>query len=83
MPVFTAAGAYATYAQATAITVRAEVHLERGIAVTREAVAVLTPQFPRRPWTLLAWREVSRDQSAKQAAGGTNAFPEPPRGERR
>jgi general secretion pathway protein K len=83
MPVFTAAGAYATYAQATAITVRAEVLLERGIAVTREAVAVLTPQFPRRPWTLLAWREVSRDQDARQAAGGTNAFPESPSGERR
>jgi general secretion pathway protein K len=83
MPVFTAAGAYATYAQATAITVRAEVLLERGIAVTREAVAVLTPQFPRRPWTLLAWREVSRDQDAKRAAGGTSAFPEPPSGERR
>ncbi len=83
MPVFTAAGAYATYAQATAITVRAEVQLERGITVTREAVAMLTPQFARRPWTLLAWREVSRDQDARRAADGTKAFPESPSGERR
>ena len=83
MPVFTAAGAYATYAQATSITVRAEVELERGISITREAVAMLTPQYPRRPWTLLAWREVSRDQDARRAADGTKAFPEPPSGERR
>jgi general secretion pathway protein K len=83
MPVFTAAGAYATYAQATSITVRAEVELERGISITREAVAMLTPQFPRRPWTLLAWREVSRDQDARRAADGTKTFPEPPSGERR
>lgn len=83
MPVFTAAGAYATYAQATAITVRADVQLERGITVTREAVAMLTPQFARRPSTLLAWREVSRDQDARRAADGTKPFPEPPSGERR
>ena len=82
LPVFTAAGAYATYAQATAITVRAEVQLDRGIAVTREAVAMMTPQFPRRPYTLLAWREVSRDQDAKRA-DGAESIPEPPRGERR
>jgi general secretion pathway protein K len=83
LPVFTAAGAYATYAQATAITARAEVQLERGITVQREAVAVLTPQFPRRPWTLLAWREVSREQDAKRGPESSNAFPEPSRGERR
>jgi general secretion pathway protein K len=83
LPVFTAAGAYATYAQATSVTVRAEVQLERGITVRREAVAVLTPQFPRRPWTLLAWREVSREQDAKRGSEPPNALPEASRGERR
>ena len=78
-PVFTAAGAYATYAQATSVTVRAEVRLERGITLQREAVAVLTPQYVRRPWTLLAWREVSRDQDAKRE----NAPPESALGQRR
>ena len=64
LPVFAAAGPYATYAQATAVTVRAEVRLERGITVRREAVAALTPQFPRRPWTMLAWREILGDPEA-------------------
>jgi general secretion pathway protein K len=82
-PVFTAAGAYATYAQATAITARVEVQLERGITVQREAVAVLTPQYPRRPWTLLAWREISREQDAKRGSEIPGAIPEPPRGDRR
>jgi general secretion pathway protein K len=79
-PVFAAAGAYATYAQATAITVRAEVTLERGITIQREAVAMMTPQFTRRPFTLLSWREISRDQDAKRAGGNS---PENALGERR
>ena len=73
LPVFTAAGPYATYAQATAVTVRAEVRLERGITVRREAVAALTPQFPRRPWTLLAWRETSGDPDANRAGIDTES----------
>jgi hypothetical protein len=43
-------------------------------------VAVLTPQFPRRPWTLLAWREVSRDQDAKRE---NDRIPENAFGQRR
>jgi hypothetical protein len=47
--------------------------------VSREAVAMLTPQYPRRPYTFLAWREVSRDQDAKAPA----ALPETPLGQPR
>jgi general secretion pathway protein K len=64
-PLFTAAGSYASYSQVAAVTVRADVSLGDGIAVSREAVAMITPQYPRRPYTLLAWREVSREQDAK------------------
>lgn len=61
-PVFTAAGAYATYAQTAAVTVRADVTFENGVTVSREAVTMLTPQYPRRPYTFLAWGEVSRSR---------------------
>jgi general secretion pathway protein K len=64
-PIFTAAGAYATYAQTAAATVRVDVAFEGGVAVSREGVAMLTPQFPKRPFTFLAWREVSRTMDAK------------------
>jgi general secretion pathway protein K len=63
-PIFTAAAPYASYVQTPAVTVRADVVLENGVAVSREAVAMLSPQFPRRPYTYLAWREVSRPANA-------------------
>ena len=75
-PIFTAAGSYASYAQVAAVTVRADVVLDEGVRVSREAVAMVTPQYPHRPYTFLAWREVSRDQDAKAAA----AAPEVPVG---
>jgi general secretion pathway protein K len=78
-PVFTAAGAYASYAQTAAVTVRADVTFDDGIVVSREAVAMLTPQFPRRPYTYLAWREVSLDQDDRTPA----ATPEAPVGQPR
>jgi general secretion pathway protein K len=65
VPYFTAAGPYATYAQSVAATIRVDVRLDEGVVVSREAVAVLSPQYPRRPYTLLLWREVSRDQEAR------------------
>jgi len=58
-PAFAAAGAYASYAPSSAVTVRAEVVLAEGIARTWEAVAIVTPQFARRPYALLAWREAT------------------------
>jgi general secretion pathway protein K len=64
-PIFTAAGPYASYAQVAAVTIRADVALGEGMGVSREAVAMLTPQFPRRPSAFLAWREVSRDRDAQ------------------
>lgn len=68
-PIFTAAGPYASYAQTAAATVRADVEFDGGVTVRREAVAMLTPQFPRRPYTFLAWREVSRSQDDRPTAG--------------
>lgn len=73
-PPFTAAGAYATYSASAAVTVRADVSTEGGLTVSREAVAFVTPQFPRRPYALLAWREVPR---ATAGAGDPGAPPEP------
>jgi general secretion pathway protein K len=67
-PIFTAAGAYATYAQTAAVTVRVDVAFEGGVNVSREAVAMLTPQYQKRPYTFLAWREVSRTMDVKGAA---------------
>lgn len=67
-PIFAAAGSYASYSQIAAVTVRADVSFDEGINVSREAVAMLTPQYPRRPYTFLAWREVSREQDAKALA---------------
>ncbi len=64
-PIFTAAGAYASYAQTGAATIRADVQVDDVVVVSREAVAMLSPQYPRRPYTLLAWREVSRDRDAR------------------
>lgn len=61
-PIFTVAGPYASYVQSAAVTVRADVRLGDGIVVSREAVAMLSPQYPRRPYTFLAWRELSREQ---------------------
>lgn len=79
-PIFTAAGAYASYARTAAATIRADVRLGDGIVVSREAVAMLTPQYPRRPYTLLAWREVSRDRDARESqAPGTEAADGKPR----
>jgi general secretion pathway protein K len=63
-PVFAAAGSYASYAQLAAVTIRADVALGDGVFVSREAVAMVTPQYPRRPYTLLAWHELSRERGA-------------------
>jgi len=67
-PIFTAAGPYASYAQTAAASIRVDVELDEGVVVSRDAVAMLSPQFPRRPYTLLAWREVSRDKDASAAS---------------
>jgi general secretion pathway protein K len=75
-PFFAAAGSYASYGQVATVTIRADVSLGDGIGVSREAVAMLTPQYPRRPYTFLAWRELSRQQDAKPVA----AMPEIPGG---
>ena len=72
-PVFTAAGAYASYVQTPAATVRVDVELNDGMTVSREAVVLLTPQFPRRPYTMLAWREVSRPRGANAPAATAEA----------
>jgi len=72
-PILPSAGAYATYSQSSAITVRADVRLDEGITVSREAVAMITPQYARRPYTFLAWREVSRDADAKAVAASQEA----------
>lgn len=77
-PIFTAAGPYASYARTAAVTIRADVSID-GITVSREGVAMLTPQFPRRPYTFLAWREVARNGDAAAAGPVTEA----PVGERR
>jgi general secretion pathway protein K len=77
LPIFTAAGPYGSYAQTSAVTVRADVTFEGGVAVSREAVAMLTPQFPRRPFTYLAWREISRAMDAKQALAPEATFGQP------
>ncbi len=63
-PVFVAAAAHSTYAQVSAVTIRADVVLPEGIALGREAVAISTPQYPRRPYTFLAWREVAPERAA-------------------
>ena len=72
-PIFTAAGTYASYSQASAVTVRADVRLDEGMTVSREAVAMITPQYARRPYAYLAWREVSRDADAKSSPPGHEA----------
>lgn len=72
-PILLAAGAYGSYGQLAAVTVRADVSLDEGISLSREAVAMLTPQFSRRPYAFLAWREISRDQDAKASAAMSEA----------
>jgi general secretion pathway protein K len=67
-PLFGAAGSYASYAQVSALSIKCSVVLPEGITVSREAVAVVTPQYPRRPYTFLAWREVSPDRGETAAA---------------
>lgn len=71
-PPFPAAGAFASYARAAAVTVRVDVTNAEGLTIAREAVAVPTPQAPRRPFAVLAWREVSRRGAAvaQPGAGG-------------
>jgi len=61
-PIFAPAAAFTSFAQTSALTVRAEVDMGGGLRVGREAVAVLTPQFARRPVALLSWREVALDK---------------------
>lgn len=82
-PIFTAAGAYATYAQTASVTVRVDVAFEGGVAVSREAVVLLTPQFPKRPYTFLAWREVSRLMDSKAAPASGEPAKEAPNGKLR
>ncbi|MBL0142244.1 MAG: general secretion pathway protein GspK [Betaproteobacteria bacterium] len=78
LPAFTAAGAFASYAQAGAATIRADVTVDGHLKVAREAVIVISPQFPRRPYAVLAWREPSREADRQVAAA-----PETPLVERR
>lgn len=59
-PPFAAARAFANYARMAAVTVRVDVTNPEGLTVSREAVAIPTPQAPRRPFAFLAWREVPR-----------------------
>lgn len=70
-PVFAAAGAFASYAPVSPVTVNVEVRLEEGLTVNREAVLLVTPQFPRRPLALLAWREgrVAPTSTTENASG--------------
>jgi len=73
LPMFSAAGAYASYAPGGAVTVRADAELEGGLHVAREAVIVITPRFERRPYAVLAWREAPREATppaANTEAGG-------------
>lgn len=72
-PIFPAAGPYASYSPSTAVTIRADVQLGDAITVSREAVALVTPQYVRRPYTYLAWREVSRDADARALAAAPEA----------
>lgn len=67
VPVFGAAGPYASYIQTPAATVTVDVELQDGASLVREAVVLLTPQFPRRPYTMLAWREPVRASAAPAA----------------
>jgi general secretion pathway protein K len=69
LPIFTAAGGYANYAQGGAATVRADVEVEGGLRVVREAVIVVTPRYDRRPFAVLAWREPHREAGTRPAAG--------------
>ncbi len=74
LPMFSAAGAYASYSPGGAVTVRAEAELEGGLHVAREAVIVITPRYDRRPYAVLAWREPAPEAVSpaadREAAGG-------------
>lgn len=72
-PPFSAGGALATYSSSAAVTIRVDVTTANGLTISREAVAIPTVQFPKRPYALLAWREISRrnPSSAAAAAGQT------------
>lgn len=59
-PAFSAAGPYASYLMTSAVSVVVDVVLDGGIRVSRDAVVLASPQFPRRPYTLLSWREGAR-----------------------
>lgn len=73
-PPFAAAGAFATYSRSAAVTVRVDVVTPEGFTISREAVAIPTPQLPRRPFALLAWRELQRRVASGQAlaSGGVS-----------
>jgi general secretion pathway protein K len=78
-PAFSAAGPYASYLMTSAVSVGVDVTLDGGMRVSRDAVVLLSPQFPRRPYTFLSWREGSRPRDANPTA----ALPETSRGQRR
>lgn len=69
-PAFAAAGPYANYSPSSAVRVRVEVGTEDGAWRAWEAVGVLTPQFPQRPYALLAWRELAKPRIPAPAAEG-------------
>lgn len=63
-PAFSAAGPYASYLMTSAASVAVDVVLDGGIKVSRDAVVLASPQFPRRPYTFLSWREGVRASDA-------------------
>jgi general secretion pathway protein K len=67
-PVFGPAGSYASYAQVSTLAIKCDVSLPEGITVSREVIAAVTPQYPRRPYTFLAWREVAPDRNSAAAS---------------
>lgn len=75
LPMFTAAGALANYGQAGAVTIRADVNVDGNLRVSREAVVAITPQYPRRPYAVLAWRESARDPDDAAAAAASPEVP--------
>lgn len=74
LPLFSAAGGYANYAQGGAATIRADVEVDGNLRVSREAVVVITPQFSRRPYATLAWREPLSPPPAAAAAPSEQAL---------
>jgi len=74
LPLFSAAGGYANYAQGGAATIRADVEVDGNLRVSREAVVVITPQFSRRPYATLAWREPLAPPPSPAAAPSEEAL---------